>query len=243
MRLSGRKALITGAGSGIGRAMALLFAREGADVAVNDVRQDRIERVVAEVRGLGRDSVGVQFDVTDLSAVLAGTETARKALGNIDVLCANAGIAPTVKFVDMTPEAFDRMIKVHLYGAFNCCKAVVDDMVRRRFGRIIVTSSMSGIAGDSWLAHYSAAKAGQIAFVKSLARELAASGITVNAIAPGLTLTNIQADVSQEVLDKYMPPCGRAGHPEDQGWAAVYLASDEAAFVTGHTLMVNGGSF
>jgi 3-oxoacyl-[acyl-carrier protein] reductase len=243
MRLENRKALITGAGSGIGRAMALLFAREGADVAVNDINQSRIDQVVGEVRAIGRKAVGVQFNVTDYDAVRRGAETARAALGGIDVLCSNAGIAPTVDFLHMTPEAFDQMIKVHLYGAFNCCKAVVDDMVKNRFGKIIVTSSMSGIAGDSLLAHYSAAKAGQIALVRSLARELCSFGITVNAIAPGYTKTNIQVDVSQEVLAKYMPPCGRIGDPDDQAWAAVYLASNEASFVTGHALQVNGGSF
>jgi 3-oxoacyl-[acyl-carrier protein] reductase len=243
MRLKDRKVLITGAGSGIGRAMALLFAREGADVAVNDIDQGRIDAVVSEVQGLGRQAVGVKFDVTDFEAVRRGADQARKSLGHIDVLCSNAGIAPTVEFVNMSAEAFDKMIKIHLYGAFNCCKVVVDDMIKRRFGRIIVTSSMSGFAGDALLAHYSAAKAGQIALVKSLARELCSFGITVNAVAPGYTKTNIQADVSEEVLSKYMPPCGRIGDPEDQAWAAVYLASNEASFVTGHTLQVNGGSF
>ena len=243
MRLAGRRALITGAGSGIGRAMALLFAREGADVAVNDIDQARIDAVVAEVQALGRRAVGVKFDVTDLAAVQAGAQQARASIGPLNVLCANAGIAPTVDFVDMTPEAFDRMMKVHMYGVFNCCKAVVDDMLQQGLGRMIITSSMSAINGDVHLSHYSAAKAGQIGFAKSLARELCSRGITVNEIAPGLTHTNKQGDVDTELKRKYTPPCGRIGQPEDQAWAAVYLASDEASFVTGHTLQVNGGSF
>jgi NAD(P)-dependent dehydrogenase (short-subunit alcohol dehydrogenase family) len=223
--------------------MAILFAKEGADVAVNDVDQSRIDTVVAEVQQLGRKAVGVRFDVTDHGAVQAGAKRAREALGPLNVLCANAGIAPTVDFVDMAPEAFDRMIKVHLYGAFNCCKAVVSDMLDQGLGRIIITSSMSAINGDVHLSHYSAAKAGQIGFAKSLARELCSRGITVNVIAPGLTQTNILGEVDPEVIRKYTPPCGRIGQPEDQAWAAVYLASDEASFVTGHTLQVNGGSF
>lgn len=243
MRLSGRSALITGAGSGIGQAMAVLFAREGANIAVNDVSSDRIAETVSLVEKEGRRAIAVPFDVTDYSAAKEATDAAIGAFGKIDVLCANAGIAPTVDFVDMDPAAWDRMIKVHLYGMFNCCKAVVGHMLSNGFGRIIITSSMSAINGDIHLTHYSAAKAGQVGFAKALARELCPHGITVNVIAPGLTKTNILGEVDDEVIQKYAPPCGRIGQPEDQAWAAVYLASDEASFVTGHTLQVNGGSF
>lgn len=243
MRLEGRRALITGAGSGIGRAMALCFAKEGADVAVNDIDPKRADETVAAVKALGRNAVSVAFDVTDLQAVESGVERANAALGGVDILCANAGIAPTVDFLDMTPQAWDRMIKVHLYGVFNCCKATAPQMVERSWGRIIITTSMSAINGDVHLSHYSAAKAGQIGFAKSLARELVAKGVTVNCIAPGLTKTNILEEVDDEVLRKYAPPCGRIGQPEDQAWAAVYFASNEAEFVTGHTMLVNGGSF
>lgn len=243
MRLEGRRALITGAGSGIGRAMALCFAKEGADVAVNDIDAKRADDTVAEVQALGRKAVAVPFCVTDLAAVEAGAARARAALGQIDILCANAGVAPTVDFLDMTPAAWDRMIKVHLYGVFNCCRATVPQMVEKRWGRVIITTSMSAINGDLHLSHYSAAKAGQIGFAKSLAREVVAKGVTVNCIAPGLTKTNILGEVDEEVLRKYAPPCGRIGRPEDQALAAVYLASDDAEFVTGHTMLVNGGAF
>lgn len=243
MRLKDKTALITGAGSGIGRAMALLFAREGADVAVNDLDAERVEATVAEIAKTGRKAVAVPFDVTDYDAVQAGAAKARDGLGSIDILCANAGIAPTVDFVDMAPQAWDKMLKVHLYGVYNCCKAVIDGMLERGHGRIIITSSMSAINGDMHLTHYSAAKAGQVGFARALAREVCPRGVTVNVIAPGLTKTNILGEVDEEVINKYAPPCGRIGQPDDQAWAAVYLASDEASFVTGTTLQVNGGAF
>ena len=243
MRLENRNALITGAGSGIGQAMAGLFAREGAGIAANDVEADRLSATVESVSALGRKALALPFDVTDLEAVQAGTDRAIGEFGHIDILCANAGIAPTVDFVDMTPEAWDRMIKVHLYGVYNCCKAVVDHMIERGHGRIIITSSMSAINGDIHLTHYSAAKAGQVGFARALARELCGTGITVNVIAPGLTKTNILGEVDDEVIRKYQPPIGRIGQPDDQAYAALYLASEEASFVTGHTLQVNGGAF
>jgi 2-hydroxycyclohexanecarboxyl-CoA dehydrogenase len=243
MRLAGKKALITGAGSGIGQAMAVLFAREGAEVAVNDIDPARVTRTVAMLAAQGRKAVGVPFDVADYDAVQEGAAKARAQLGQIDILCSNAGIAPTVTFLEMTPQAWDRMIKVHLYGAFNCCKTVAADMVQRRWGRIIITASMSSFNGDATLSHYSAAKAGLVGFGKALARELCPHGVTVNCIAPGLTKTGILGDVDDSVLQKYAPPCGRIGRPEDQAHAALYLASDEAEFMTGHTMLVNGGAF
>ncbi|PLW83308.1 hypothetical protein CWI75_07875 [Kineobactrum sediminis] len=243
MRLLGKKALITGAGSGIGQGMARLFARNGADIAVNDIDPERINETIAIVEAEGRKAVGAPFDVTDFEAVQAGVNDAREKLGGLDIFCGNAGIAPSVDFVDMSPEAWDIMMKVHLYGAFNGCKAVLPGMLEQSWGRIIITSSMSAVNGDKHLTHYSAAKAGQVGFVRALAREVVAAGVTVNAIAPGLVQTNILGEVDDEVINKYLPPVGRIGQPEDQAYAALYLASDEAEFVTGHLLQVNGGSF
>ena len=243
MRLAGKKALITGAGSGIGQAMAVLFAQEGADVAVNDLDEARLKGTIDMVAAKGRKAVAVPFDVSDYDAVQAGAAKARAQLGQIDILCSNAGIAPTVAFLDMTPQAWDRMIKVHLYGTFNCCKAVAAQMVQKRWGRIIITTSMAAFNGDQTLSHYSAAKAGVVGFGKSLARELCPHGVTVNCVAPGLTKTGILGEVDDAVLQKYAPPCGRIGRPEDQAYAALYLASDEAEFITGHTMLLNGGSF
>ena len=243
MRLAGKNALVTGAGSGIGQAMAVLFAREGANVAINDLDTARIAETVRLVEQEGRQALPLPFDVTDLAATATAAQQAIERFGHLDILCANAGIAPTVDFVDMTPEAWDRMIKVHLYGVYNGCKAVIDHMIGRGTGRIIITTSMSGVNGDMHLTHYSAAKAGQIGFAKALAREVAPHGVTVNCIAPGLTQTNILGEVDDEVIEKYLPPIGRIGRADDQAWAAIYLASDEANFVTGHTLLVNGGAF
>lgn len=243
MRLAGKRALITGAGSGIGQGMAKLFAQNGADIAVNDIDNARIEETIAIVEAEGRKAVGVPFDVTDFDATQAGVVRAQELLGGLDIFCANAGIAPTVDFVDMSPEAWDKMMKVHLYGAFNGCKAALPGMLEQSWGRIVVTSSMSGVNGDKHLTHYSAAKAGQVGFVRALAREVVGQGVTVNAIAPGLVQTNILGEVDDEVIQKYLPPVGRIGQPRDLAYAALYLASDEAEFVTGHLLQVNGGSF
>ncbi len=243
MRLEDRNALVTGAGSGIGQAMAELFAKEGANVAINDIEADRLAETARLVEAEGRKALPLPFDVTDFAAVRDATAHAIEELGHIDVLCANAGIAPTVDFVDMSEDAWDRMIKVHLYGAFYCCKAVVDHMIERGHGRIIITASMSAINGDIHLTHYSAAKAGQVGMARALARELCGTGVTVNVIAPGLTKTNILGEVDDEVIQKYAPPIGRIGQPYDQAYAALYLASEEGSFVTGHTLQVNGGAF
>jgi 3-oxoacyl-[acyl-carrier protein] reductase len=185
----------------------------------------------------------VPFDVTDFDETQKQVKFAQDALGGIDIVCSNAGIAPTVDFVDMTPEAWDRMMKVHLYGAFNVCKSALPFMLSQNWGRIIVTASMSAVNGDVHLTHYSAAKAGQVGLVRSLAREVVARGVTVNAIAPGLVKTNILGEVDDEVLQKYEPPVGRIGLPLDQAYAALYLASNEAEFMTGQLLQVNGGSY
>jgi len=243
MRLIGKRALITGAGSGIGQGMARLFAENGADIAVNDVNESRIAETIALVEETGRKAVAAPFDVTDFKATQEEVARVSAELGGIDIFCGNAGIAPTVDFIDMTPEAWDRMIKVHLYGAFNGCKAVLPGMLEQSWGRIIITASMSAVNGDRHLTHYSAAKAGQVGLVRALAREVVDRGVTVNAIAPGLVKTNILGEVDDEVIQKYLPPVGRIGQPRDQACAALYLASDDAEFVTGHLLQVNGGSF
>jgi 3-oxoacyl-[acyl-carrier protein] reductase len=223
--------------------MARLFAENGADIAVNDVNESRIAETIALVEETGGKAIAAPFDVTDFNATQKEVARVSAELGGIDIFCGNAGIAPTVDFIDMTPEAWDRMIKVHLYGAFNGCKAVLPGMLEQSWGRIIITASMSAVSGDRHLTHYSAAKAGQVGLVRALAREVVDRGVTVNAIAPGLVKTNILGEVDDEVIQKYLPPVGRIGQPRDQACAALYLASDDAEFVTGHLLQVNGGSF
>ncbi len=243
MRLEGKNALITGSGSGIGQGTAMLFAREGANVAVNDIYPEKAKETVAKVEKLGRKAVAVPADVADFAAVRKMVQATIDAFGRLDILVCNAGIAPTVAFHEMTPEAWDRMIKVHLYGMFNCCRNVVEHMMKNRYGRIIAISSLAGVQGDVLLGHYSAAKAGMIGLMKSLSREVVGQGITVNAIAPGIIDTPILAEVSAEVKNRYKPPVGRLGRAEDIGWAVVYLATDEAEFVTGQVISPNGGAW
>lgn len=243
MRLEGKTALVTGAGSGIGRGIAHLFAREGANVAVNDIYPEKAKETVKEIERSGRKAIAVPADVAEFAQVQRMVQTAIGDFGRLDILVSNAGIAPTVAFHEMTPEAWDRMIKVHLYGCFNCCRNVIDHFLKNRSGRIIAISSLAGVQGDVLLGHYSAAKAGIIGLVKSLSREVVSHGITVNAIAPGIIDTPILAEVSPEVKNRYKPPVGRLGRPEDIAWAVVYLASDEAEFVTGQVISPNGGAW
>ena len=223
--------------------MARLFAQEGANVAVNDLTEERTKETLSQLGGYDVKSFGVGADVTDFDAVKAMVEETISRFGKLDTLVCNAGIAPCVFLKDMSEEEWDVMLKVHLYGVFNCCRNVINHMIDNKFGRIIITSSSSGIRGDSMLVHYSAAKAGQIGFAKALSREVVDKGITVNVVAPGLTITPILSNTDPKVIEANTPPIGRAGKPEDQAWAAVYFASDEAEYVTGQIINPNGGAF
>jgi NAD(P)-dependent dehydrogenase (short-subunit alcohol dehydrogenase family) len=243
MRLEGRNALITGSGSGIGQAMAQLFAQEGANVAVNDLTEERTRETLGLLSKYGRKTIGIGADVTNHSAVEAMTNKVIKEFGRLDTLICNAGIAPCVDLAHMSENEWDEMIRIHLYGVFNCCRAAINHMIGNRFGRIVITSSSSGIRGDALLVHYSAAKAGQIGFAKALSREVVDKGITVNVVAPGLTITPILKNTDPEVIRLNTPPIGRPGRPTDQAWAAVYFASDEAEYVTGQVINPNGGMF
>lgn len=243
MRLKGKNALITGAGSGIGQAMARLFAQEGANVAVNDLTEARTVDTCKALASFGHKVMGIGADVTDFAAVSNMTAKVIQEFGRLDIVVCNAGIAPCIDFAHMSPDQWDEMLRVHLYGVFTCCRAAINHMIENRFGRIIITSSSSGIRGDALLVHYSAAKAGQIGFAKALSREVVDKGITVNCVAPGLTITPILRHTDPKVIEQNTPPIGRAGRPEDQAWAAVYLASDEAEYVTGQVINPNGGAF
>lgn len=243
MRLEGRNALITGAGSGIGQSMAQLFAQEGANVAVNDITHERTQGTLGLLKDSGRKTLGIGADVTDYAAVEVMVGTVIKEFGRLDTLVCNAGIAPAVALANMSEKQWDEMIRVHLYGVFNCCRAAINHMIGNRFGRIIITSSSAGIRGDAMLVHYSAAKAGQIGFARALSHEVVSKGITVNVVAPGLTMTPMLATTDPRSIELNTPPIGRPGRPSDQAWAAVYFASDEAEFVSGQVLNPNGGLF
>jgi len=191
MSLAGKNAVVTGGASGIGRGISLRLARDGANVAILDLNRAGAESVAAEIAALGRKSMACQTDVANRSQVQAAIDRVRKELGPVHILINDAGIGKFVMLAEMSEENWDEMIAVHLKGTFNCTKAVVQDMLDVKWGRIVNISSTAGLGGAAGLVHYSAAKAGIIGFTKGLAAELGPMGITVNAIAPGLVDTPI----------------------------------------------------
>ena len=245
MGLSGRNAMVTGGASGIGRAICLRLARDGADVAVLDLDQAGGRQVADEVAALHRRAVAVEADVASGASVAAAVERVHAALGPVHVLVNDAGIAGLVPLQEMTEDQWDRMIAVHLKGAFNCTRAVLGDMTAAGWGRIVNVSSVAGLSGAPNLVHYSAAKAGLIGFTKALAGEVGPRGITVNAIAPGLIDTPmLQRSGWPDSLTQIIVaqnPIKRIGTPEDIAAASAYLVSEEASFTTGQVLSPNGG--
>lgn len=233
--------LITGAARGIGAAAAEGFAEAGYQVVINYLHSaEKAEALAA--RWPGR-ALAVQADVADPAQVEAMFAAAERAFGGVDVLMCNAGIAAQKLFTDVTDEEWQRMLAVHLSGAFYCCRRALPHMIRRKWGRILIVSSMWGQVGGSCEVHYSAAKAGLIGLTKALAQEEGPSGVTVNCIAPGVVETDMMAGFSaadKQALAEETPLC-RLGRPEEVAAAAVFLAGDQAAFITGQVLGVNGG--
>jgi NAD(P)-dependent dehydrogenase (short-subunit alcohol dehydrogenase family) len=245
MSLQGRIALVTGGGSGIGRATALRLAQDGADGVVLDLNLEGARETVTRLEKLGRRGVALRADVTRSDEIRAAVEQAARALGPIDVLVNNAGLAWQATFLEMPEGDWDRMLAVHLKGAYNCTRAVLPGMLERRWGRIISLSSIAGLGGTGRSVAYATAKAALIGFTKSLAREVAPHGITVNAVAPGFIATPMTstwpADRRARVAEE--TPVRREGAPEDIAHAIAYLASEEASFVTGQILSPNGGRY
>jgi len=243
--LTDRKVLITGGSRGIGRAAAVLFAKAGADVAVN-YNKNRVEaeRVVAEVQKLGRDALAVQGDVASFSAAQRNVEEVMERFGRIDVLVNNAGIWEYGAIHEMTPDQWRRTLDINLNGVFHFTRLVVPIMMRQRSGRIIHVSSTAGQRGEAFHSHYAAAKGAIISFTKSLAPELAEYGILVNCVAPGWVNTDMSAEalVAERETILQTIPLKRPGEPEEIAGAILYLASDLATYVTGEILNVNGGS-
>jgi 3-oxoacyl-[acyl-carrier protein] reductase len=242
--LEGKTALVTGGSRGIGRAIALELARQGADVAVNYARNaEAATQVVTDIEALGRRAVALRADVGDFDQAAALVEAAVNALGRLDILVNNAGITRDTLLLRMQEADWDEVLRVNLKGAFNTGKAAVRLMVRQRAGRIINVSSVSGLVGQVGQANYSASKAGIIGLTKSMAREFAARGITVNAIAPGLITTDMTAALDEGLREQMraLIPLGRFGTTEDVAHAVVFLASDAAAYITGAVLSVDGG--
>ena len=245
-RLASKTALISGGSSGIGRAVALAFAREGCDVAINYFSPAEASDAAAlqkEIEDIGQKSVTVQADVTQPDQVTAMVDSAIDALGGIDILVCNAGVATTAPVQDLPVEDWTRVITTNLTGTFLCCKAVVPHMVARGSGRIINNASQLAYKGAPGFTHYCASKGGIISFTRSLALELASTGITANCVAPGATETAILGDVTDDLLAAIAAqiPRGRMSEPEEIAPAFVFLASDEAAHMVGQTVSPNGG--
>jgi NAD(P)-dependent dehydrogenase (short-subunit alcohol dehydrogenase family) len=248
LKLAGKNALVTGGASGIGRAIALRLAAEGADVAIFDVNSKGAQQVAEEARELGRRTIAVEVDVSQSGSVVDGVDQVHGSLGPIQVLINDAGIAAFSTLLETSEEAWDRMIAVHLKGTFNCCRAVLPDMVAAKWGRIVNMASLAGVnGGGAGLTSYAAAKAGIIGFTKALAHEVSPLGITANAIAPGLVDTPLirGAGAPADLYDRVVAglPVKRIGQPDDIAAACAFLVSKEASFVTGQVMSPNGGGY
>lgn len=243
MRLKDKVALITGAGQGIGRATALLFAREGAHVAVADINMANAQAVADEIVRTDRRAKAVFLDVSRSESVEAAVRTVHETFGRIDILVNNAGITRDARMQKMTEDQFDAVINVNLKGVWLCAKAVVPIMIANGGGVILNAASIVGIYGNFGQTNYVASKSGVIGMTKTWARELGPSHIRVNAVAPGFTATEMLSTVPEKVLEsvRERTPLRRLGTPEDIAYAYLFLASDEASFITGITLSVDGG--
>jgi 3-oxoacyl-[acyl-carrier protein] reductase len=246
MQLQGRTALVTGASRGIGRAIALALAEEGADVAVNYVSSDTPARqVVEQIHKMGRKAVLAQADVGDYPDTYRMAQDILKEFGHLDILINNAGISSDKTFVKMDHASWRKVLAINLDGVFNCTKVLIDQMIKQNWGRVVNITSVIGQIGNFGQANYSASKAGVAAFTKSLAKELAGKGITVNAVAPGFIETEMVNAIPEKVRDRLLDqiPMRRFGRSEEVARACVYLCSRDSDYITGAELSINGGLF
>lgn len=243
MSLEGKVAIVTGAAQGIGRAIAETLARDGADIVVADLDPGRSQETVAAITKLGRRAVNVKVNVAEWDDVKNMTDQVLKDWGKIDILVNNAGVTRDGLLVRMKEEDWNLVLQVNLHGTFHCTKAVLQPMTKQRSGRIVNIASIVGAMGNAGQANYAASKAAVIGFTKSVAREYASRMVTVNAVAPGFVDTAMTQGLQQEVRDTLLKqiPLGRLGQPGDVAEAVRFLASEEAGYITGQVLHVNGG--
>ena len=244
MKLKGRTALVTGGSRGIGRAIALALAEEGADVAVNYVSSEAAARDVAEhIQKTGRRAILAQADVADYPDTFRMAQDVLREFGHLDILVNNAGINSDKTFVKMDHASWRKVLSINLDGVFNCTKVFVDQMLARSYGRVVNITSVIGQIGNFGQANYAASKAGVAAFTKSLAKELAGRGITVNAIAPGFIETEMIAGIPDKVKQKLLSqiPLNRFGTTEEVARAVVYIVSADGDYITGAEVSINGG--
>jgi NAD(P)-dependent dehydrogenase (short-subunit alcohol dehydrogenase family) len=262
MRLSGKVAVVTGGGSGIGRGIALCMAQEGANLAIPDIQEADAQGVAREIQALGREALAMRCDVTKEAEIQATLERIKAELGGIDILVNNAGLAspPGMPFTSNSEDDWDRTFAVNVKSVFLMCKAIAPYFIARRAGRIINIASIAGPLASLTMPPYSVAKGGVITFTRIVAKELAPHGVTVNAICPGILWTEFWQKLAQHIADTNpayqgmtarqvfenrvaaLVPLKSEQTPEDIGWAAVFLASDHARCITGQALMVDGGA-
>lgn len=245
MNLEGRVAVVTGASQGIGKACALVLAEAGAQVALGSRNVEKLGEVAREIEAMGKKALVLPLDVSSRESIAEAVGKTLEAWGKIEILVNNAGITKDNLVLRMKPEDWEAVLKTNLDGAFHCIKAVMPGMVRQRYGRIINITSVVAQSGNPGQANYVAAKAGLIGLTKAVALEVASRNITVNAVAPGFISTAMTEKLSEEVHKKIlgMIPLGRMGTDREVAQAVRFLASEEAGYITGHVLNVNGGMF
>lgn len=246
-RLNGKRALITGAGGDFGRAIAALFAQEGADLVLSDINMESVEKVAKEIEALniGTKTITVACDVSNEDQVKSMFAKANAEMGGIDILVNNAGISKVCKIQEITLGDWDKLMNINLTGMFLCSREVIDQMIERNSGKIVNVSSISGVTWRDVGAHYGASKAGILGLTRTLAAQVAKYGINVNAVAPAAIRTSIQDNFAPEVLQKMMSTVllNRCGYPIDVANLILFLASEESSYITGECININGGAF